>query len=524
MPFLIDVQELKSGLIIFRRADVQHRNWYCRIRVPNADRYKTVSLKTSDIHEAKKQAFHHDADMLFRVRHEVPIFNKTFAQVAKEYADFQKRVAETGQITVNRWKIVDSYIRLHLIPYVGNVQITQIGQDKWTDYIHWRKTEGGNKPPKKKRPENLPQDNQPRPAKDGAIRQELMTFRAIMSFAARKQYIRESQVPKDKLPTDRARRDAFTPQEYRKLHTNARAWIKKGRNDFNIFYRTMAYNFMLIMANTGMRPPEARDLRWRDVDIRTDKHGRQFVCLNVRGKGKFRELVAASNVASYLDRVRELRETTSRKLRKEGKADDSVSKAKNRRDMAIDAPTPDDFVFTAYEGKQAVTLYGSLIGDLLETSTLLFGPSGSRRSTYCFRHTYATFRLMEGVDVYFLAKQMGTSVQMIEHYYGHITPAKNAERILQGIPGWEPVANASGETDSGVHAAGAGRATAVKGTRGKVQAVEKGASSSMRPATASSRKEARTPAKRLGSVARQHGRRVRRRAIYAPTTARTEPA
>jgi hypothetical protein len=30
----------------------------------------------------------------------------------------------------------------------------------------------------------------------------------------------------------------------------------------------------------------------------------------------------------------------------------------------------------------------------------------------------------------------GTSVKMIEDYYAHITPAKNAERILQGIPGW----------------------------------------------------------------------------------------
>jgi integrase len=65
-----------------------------------------------------------------------------------------------------------------------------------------------------------------------------------------------------------------------------------------------------------------------------------------------------------------------------------------------------------------------------------FSSSGSRRSTYCFRHTYATFRLSEGVDVYFLAKQMGTSVKMIEDHYGHINPVKNAERILQGLPGW----------------------------------------------------------------------------------------
>jgi integrase len=44
--------------------------------------------------------------------------------------------------------------------------------------------------------------------------------------------------------------------------------------------------------------------------------------------------------------------------------------------------------------------------------------------------------------VYFLAEQMGTSVQMIERHYGHITPVKNAERILQGLPGWEPTAAA----------------------------------------------------------------------------------
>ena len=38
--FIKDKQELKPGLIIFRRSDVQHSNWYCRVKVPNVDRYK----------------------------------------------------------------------------------------------------------------------------------------------------------------------------------------------------------------------------------------------------------------------------------------------------------------------------------------------------------------------------------------------------------------------------------------------------------------------------------------------------
>ena len=44
MAFLTEKEELKPGLILFRRGDVGHRMWYCRMKMPKADRYKTVSL------------------------------------------------------------------------------------------------------------------------------------------------------------------------------------------------------------------------------------------------------------------------------------------------------------------------------------------------------------------------------------------------------------------------------------------------------------------------------------------------
>jgi hypothetical protein len=58
----------------------------------------------------------------------VPSFvNKSFAQVAEEYGNFQKDRAAAGDITRRRWKIVESHTRLHLIPYIGNMQVTAIG-------------------------------------------------------------------------------------------------------------------------------------------------------------------------------------------------------------------------------------------------------------------------------------------------------------------------------------------------------------------------------------------------------------
>jgi integrase len=80
-----------------------------------------------------------------------------------------------------------------------------------------------------------------------------------------------------------------------------------------------------------------------------------------------------------------------------------------------------------------------MIDDLLNAANLRLGPSGIPRSTYSFRHTYATFRLSEGMDAYFLAEQMGTSVAMIEDHYGHVNPVKNADCILHGMNGWQAI-------------------------------------------------------------------------------------
>ncbi len=90
MAFMTDVEELKDGLVIFRRGDVSHQGWYCRIRLPETTRYKTVSLKTTDKNDARDKAFDQDAEIRFRVKHELPVFNRSFSQVAGEFSAYQK--------------------------------------------------------------------------------------------------------------------------------------------------------------------------------------------------------------------------------------------------------------------------------------------------------------------------------------------------------------------------------------------------------------------------------------------------
>ncbi len=90
---------------------------------------------------------------------------------------------------------------------------------------------------------------------------------------------------------------------------------------------------------------------------------------------------------------------------------------------------PEDRVFITITSEPAKSLYQAMIEDLLIKAKLREGASGGPRSVCCFQHTYATFRLAEGVDVYFLADQMGTSVKMIEEHYGHVNTVKHADLV-----------------------------------------------------------------------------------------------
>lgn len=483
MAFVTDKEELKPGLIIFRRADVQHRNWYCRVKLPKADRYKTLSLKTEDVNVARTLAWDQDGEVRYATKRGDPIFNRAFRDVAKEFFATQIARAKRGEISKGRPEKVRNVIEGALEDYVGSTQVHRIGDDLWTGYPTWRRENGegraerngGRKVSGELAIRLVTQDqamlNKGRVARnlrakvfttqetedavakklatsvpfisDATIRFEMSIFAMVMQHAIKKRYVPASQRFEDRPKLKIMRRDEFTGEEYRRLYDYARTkWVKGKTGDeepmetagtpgkakrpeqkaVSNWYRSIAYNFLLIMCNTGMRPSEARNLRWRDISTAKDRDGRDMVVLFVQGKGKSRKLVAPASVGTYLDRIR------------------AISKAKEL----------DDPVFTTIDGTPTGSLYKRLIDDLLTKAGLRIGPCGTIRSTYSFRHTYATFRLSEGTDVYFLAEQMGTSVKMIEDHYGHVNTIKHADRVLQGMNGWEAMhAEAEAEPQDG---------------------------------------------------------------------------
>lgn len=61
------------------------------------------------------------------------------------------------------------------------------------------------------------------------------------------------------------------------------------------------------------------------------------------------------------------------------------------------------------------------------------------RRIYDMRHTFATFAtfaIAAGVSLYYLARFMGTSVQMIDRTYGHLVPEAEAE-VRELLDAWD---------------------------------------------------------------------------------------
>jgi integrase len=175
--------------------------------------------------------------------------------------------------------------------------------------------------------------------------------------------------------------------------------------------RTMLANYVLILANTGIRVGEARNLRWCDLREIPSPEGTNKpadIALFVNGKTGPREVVARKpEVKNYFKKILELREGELKRK-----------------------PDNEDYVFCNRDGTPIGSFKKSFAA-LLRDAGAEKDAHGNKRTIYSLRHTYATFRLQEGVHQFVLAKNMGTSVVMLEKHYGHTSNVASAAELTK---------------------------------------------------------------------------------------------
>ena len=74
--------------------------------------------------------------------------------------------------------------------------------------------------------------------------------------------------------------------------------------------------------------------------------------------------------------------------------------------------------------------FKKMLNGILTEQKLKFDRNGKARTAYSLRHSYICFRLLEGADIYQVAKNCRTSVEMIEkHYAAHLKDMIDASLV-----------------------------------------------------------------------------------------------
>jgi integrase len=195
------------------------------------------------------------------------------------------------------------------------------------------------------------------------------------------------------------------------------------------------HDYVLFLANTGLRPDEAGRLQFRDVKIVKDVGSKQTILeIEVRGKRGVGWCKSTSNAVLPFKRLCDRKRPEAPAKSDEGnnptqaKSTNALErraakpKTEPKPKPQIVKPGPTDRLFPM---KQR-----GLLNTILDELQLKRDRDGNVRTAYSLRHTYICFRLMEGADIYQIAKNCRTSVEMIEKFYAtHIKTMLDAAAI-----------------------------------------------------------------------------------------------
>lgn len=312
----------------------------------------------------------------------------TFREVAEHFMDEYTTLTH-GQRSPRWVEGQEIRLRLYLNPFFGDLPISEVTSAKIQEYRVWRMT-----PQQKKNP--LARDERPHKAKPPApktLHNEIVALRLVLKSALRRGLI--EGLPDLSAPfrknTKVSHRAWFSPAEYKNLYEATREYAKTCRPQ-DRRCAEQVHDYVLFMANTGLRPDEAANLQHRDVEIVHDDDTEETILvIEVRGKRGVGYCKSTPNAVKPYQRI--------------------LNRPKPGQGEEL--PQPEDPVFPGNHIK--------MFNALLRRKKLKHDRDHQSRTAYSLRHTYICFRLMEGADVYQLAKNCRTSVEMIEkHYAAHI--------------------------------------------------------------------------------------------------------
>ena len=370
--------------MLYKRTNT--RKWQARFKVSTY--WKRITTKCLDLDEAQDVALEQYMEHLFKHKHSIPSVSKRFADIARLSIEEMKRQLEACEGR----KIYSAYIAVtqnYLIPFFGKYNIANINYQQVSAYEEWRKQKFG------------------RELKASTVNTHIAALNRVFDEAIAREYMQKTQVP---VLTNNGRasmrRADFSRCEYVQMLKAFRKWVGQTHMQKSLQMRELLKDYVRFLANTGIRHgTEAQNVRWKHIDVFVENR-RKYLAVWVDGKTGQREVIAKASTITCLKRIHkrcnDINHLTFDEL----------------LEQKLDLP-----VFRLADGTVTKYLCQTFKKFLEDIGLLVDTKTGQERTLYCLRHTYATFQLVNNnVDMHTLAKQMGTSILMLEKHYSHLTP------------------------------------------------------------------------------------------------------
>jgi hypothetical protein len=390
MSYGVNSIQIHKKLRLDKRAGTD--NWYARLTLPTGKRL-VKSTKTLDLETAREAALRLYYETDARIQNKLPATTRKFADVAKyAVARMQSELREgVGKQAcrdyvqaLNKW----------LIPYFGTTDIAKLDLAAVTAFDAWRTAQSGKVPVQ------------------STIKNHNSALNRVLDLAELNGWIVKSLRPTllNKGVKTQSR-GSFSVEEYRTIYSALRTFHKQTPNEKSAATRETLQNYVLFLANTGVRHgTEALGLHWRNIEW-YERDGERYLAINVDGKTNKRTAIARDRVVDFLWRQAQLN-----------------SRIPVADFDALISSKLDEPVFTT-RLSATVTVHNlnRSFNALLDELDLKTGADGRTRTLYSWRHFYATQDLERGVTTHALSRQLGNSTEMIDRHYSKYSPLINAE-------------------------------------------------------------------------------------------------
>ena len=367
--------------------------WHCSYRLPGF-RVIRVSTRRRILSEALRYAGELYDEARFRQRLGLAPLTKSFRQIAQ--ITLAEMAAELAQGQGK--KIYQDYAQVlnrYLIPWFGDKHLVNLTTTDIGEFEAWRNAKMGREPKTS----------------------TLLTFAAVWSKVQKTALDRgwisgHQPIPKLNVQGQKSEaRPAFDSDEIQALRSFMTLWISKPvrAQDKEMRYLIQDYAEFLIL--TGVRQgTEAMGLRWSDLSWH-EQGQQRYLRIWVSGKTGPRHLFAKNGCIEVFERILARRPHLGFIKLSE------IIQAKNTQ-----------YVFAFSTGIRPHA-FNHIFRRLLRDAGLEKNAQGQVRTLYSLRHSYATAELLSGTDIHTLARQMGTSVIMLERFYSKLTATMAAPRL-----------------------------------------------------------------------------------------------